>query len=122
MNDFVSLATEMISYMDRMKAAWFIPFDILDIMQSRNEVLSIALVAREEALVRGATKASCVVCAPELPLGSHHWILSNIQLYLSSCGMGGRIAHPGQRFSNAGPLTLLAALSTGNHVIPICGR
>ena len=35
------------------------------------------------------------------------------QFYLSNCGMGGRIARPGQRFSDAGPLTLLAALSTG---------
>jgi hypothetical protein len=54
MNDFVSLVTEMISDMDRMKAIRLIPFDILDIMQSRNEVFSITLVTREEALVRGA--------------------------------------------------------------------
>jgi hypothetical protein len=54
MNDFVSLVTEMISDMDRMKAAQLIPFDILDIMQSRNEVFSITLVTREKALVRGA--------------------------------------------------------------------
>ena len=33
--------------------------------------------------------------------------------------MDGRIARPGQRFSDARPLTLLAALSTGNHVIPV---
>ena len=44
------------------------------------------------------------------------------QIYLSNCGMGGRIARPGQRFSDAGPLTLLAALSTGNHVIPVRRR
>ena len=43
----------------------------------------------------------------------------DIQFYLSNCGMGGRIARPGQRFSDAGPQTLVAALSTGNHVIPV---
>jgi hypothetical protein len=41
---------------------------------------------------------------------------SDHRIYLSSCGMGGRIARPGQRFSDARPLSLLAALSTGNHV------
>jgi hypothetical protein len=42
--------------------------------------------------------------------------------YLTNCGMGGRIARPGQWFSDARPLTLLAALSTGNHVIPVRRR
>ena len=42
----------------------------------------------------------------------------NGRLYLSNCGMGGRIPRPGQRFSDARPLTLLAALSTGNHRDP----
>jgi hypothetical protein len=37
---------------------------------------------------------------------------SDNPIYLSNCGMGGRIARPGQRFSDARPLTLLAALST----------
>jgi hypothetical protein len=41
------------------------------------------------------------------------------RIYLSNCGMGGRIACPGQRFSEARPL---AALSTGNHVIPVRRR
>jgi hypothetical protein len=50
-----------------------------------------------------------------------HNLSRNIQFYLSNCGMGGRITRPGQRFSDAGPLTLLAALS-GNHVIPIRRR
>jgi hypothetical protein len=44
------------------------------------------------------------------------------RIYLSNCGMGGRIARPGQRFSDARPQTLLAALSTGNHVIPVRRR
>ena len=47
--------------------------------------------------------------------------LSN-RIYLSNCGMGGRIARPGQRFSDGRPLALLAALSTGNHVIPVRRR
>jgi hypothetical protein len=33
--------------------------------------------------------------------------------------MGGGIARPGQRFSDARPLTLLAALSTRSHVAPV---
>jgi len=45
--------------------------------------------------------------------------LYNIPIYLDNCGIGGRIARPGQRFSDAGPITLLAALRTGNHVIPV---
>jgi hypothetical protein len=48
--------------------------------------------------------------------------LSDLRIYLSNCGMGGRIARPGQWFSDARPLTLLAALSTGNHVIPVRRR
>jgi hypothetical protein len=30
-------------------------------------------------------------------------------MYLSNCGVGGRIARPGQRFSDTRPLILLAA-------------
>jgi len=44
-------------------------------------------------------------------------IQAAFRYYRGKCGMGGRIARPGQRFSDAGPLTLLAALSTGNHMI-----
>jgi hypothetical protein len=40
------------------------------------------------------------------------------QFYLSNCGMGGRIARPGQRFSDTRP-TRRSILSTGNYVIPV---
>src|ERR1700733_979218 len=46
---------------------------------------------------------------------------STFQIYLSNCGMGGRIARPGQQFSDARPLTLLAALSLATRDPPSAG-